>query len=265
MRFGERLDCDKCGNNSTFYKVKGRKAYQCPYCRYQIYPLAGTIFQKSTTPLKDWYYAIYLMTQTKSGMSAKQLERMLGVTYKTAWRMFHQIRKLMADDDDLLSGEVEVDETYMHPNPMRNTRLKNSQGKRYHNSQTVFGMVERGGKAKVKHVKSSGARVLVPEIKDNVKAGTTIYSDEYASYIKLPSHGYPHAAINHSKGKYAVGQVHTQNVENLWSNIKRGIYGVYRHVDNSYLQAYINEYTFRYSNRGLDGGQMFDAVLSRIV
>ena len=127
LRFGEKLDCAKCGKNSKFYKVKGRKAYQCPFCRYQIYPLAGTIFEKSTTPLKDWYYAIYLMTQTRAGMSAKQLERMLGVTYKTAWRMFHQIRKLMADDGEMLTGEVEIDEAYFHPNPQRRSTAKTAQ------------------------------------------------------------------------------------------------------------------------------------------
>src|SRR3989338_6421389 len=113
LRFGEELACTKCGVINKFYKITDRKCYACSACRYQLYPLKGTIFEKSTTPLKDWLYAIYLMTQTRSGMSAKQLERMLGVTYKTAWRMFHQIRKLMADEGDLLSGEVEVDEAFI--------------------------------------------------------------------------------------------------------------------------------------------------------
>jgi transposase-like protein len=137
-RFGERLNCPKCGKNSPFYKVKGRKSYQCPYCRHQIYPTAGTIFHKSTTPLKDWYYAIYLMTQTRSGMSAKQLERMLGVTYKTAFRMYHQIRKVMGDDGELLSGEVEIDEMYVGPTPSRRSTAKAWQ------KEIVFGAVERG-------------------------------------------------------------------------------------------------------------------------
>lgn len=256
LRFGERLDCPKCGKNSKFYKVKGRKSYQCPFCRYQLYPLAGTIFEKSTTPLKDWFYAIYLMTQTRAGISAKQLERMLGVTYKTAWRMFHQIRKLMADDESLLTGEVEVDEAYFHPNPQRRSTAKP------HNSEVVFGMVERGGRARVKHVKSSGVRVLLPQIMGNIAIGTKIYSDEHGAYRLLDRRGYEHGTIKHSMRRYVSGNVHTQNVENLWSNVKRGIYGVYRHVDPKYLQAYIDEYAFRYSNR--NNTRMFDAVLRRL-
>jgi transposase len=247
--FPDGTYCKLCKKITPHHAMKTRKSYSCETCGHHVHPTAGTIFDHSSTPLTLWFYAIYLMAATRAGISAKQLERELGVTYKTAWRMFHQIRKMMGDDGSILTGEVEVDETYMHPDPMKNTRLKNSQGKRYHNSQTVFGMVERGGKAKVKHVISSGASVLVPEIKDNVKAGTTIYSDEYASYIKLPTYGYLHAAVNHSKRQYTAGNVHTQNVENLWSNMKRGIRGVYRHVDAQYLQAYIDEYAFRYSHR----------------
>lgn len=158
MRFGDELECSKCKHTNKFYLVSGRTAYACSFCGYQIFPLAGTIFEKSTTPLKSWFFAIYLMTQTRAGISAKQLERMLGVTYKTAWRMFHQIRKLMADEEGMLGGEVEVDEAYFHPNPQRRSTAKPN------NSQIVFGMVERGGRAKVRHVKSSGVRVLVPEI-----------------------------------------------------------------------------------------------------
>jgi len=256
LRFGETLSCPKCAKVSKFYKVKGRKAYQCPHCRHQLYPLAGTIFEKSTTPLKDWMYAIYLMTQTRAGISAKQLERMLGVTYKTAWRMFHQIRKLMADDESMLTGEVEVDEAYFHPDPTKRSTAKP------HHSEVVFGMVERGGRARVKHVKSSGARVLLPQIMGNIAMGTKIYSDEWGAYRLLDRRGYEHGTIKHSARRYVSGRVHTQNVENLWSNVKRGIYGVYRHVDPKYLQAYVDEYAFRYSNRG--NPKMFDSLLKRL-
>lgn len=256
LRFGETLPCPKCGVINKFYKLTNRKAYACSACRYQIHPLAGTIFEKSTTPLKDWYYAIYLMTQTRAGMSAKQLERMLGVTYKTAWRIFHQIRKLMADDGDILTGEVEIDEAYFHPNPTRRSTAK------AHNSQVVLGMVERKGRAKVKHVKSSGVRVLKPEILGTVAVNAQVFTDQHGAYRSLYREGYSHRTINHSTHQYVEGNTHTQNVENLWSNIKRGIYGVYRHVDSKYLQAYVDEYAFRYSNR--DNPQMFDAVLVRV-
>lgn len=103
LRFGDIHRCLKCRKPNQFYKIKGRKAYSCAFCRYQLYPLAGTIFEKSTTPLTDWFYAMYLMTQTRGAISAKQLERLLGCTYKTAWRMWHRIYQLMAEDDDLLT------------------------------------------------------------------------------------------------------------------------------------------------------------------
>lgn len=253
LRFGETPACPNCGVINKFYKLKNRKAYSCSACRFQIYPLKGTIFEKSTTPLKDWFYAIYLMTQTRAGMSAKQLERMLGVTYKTAWRMFHQIRKLMADDGDMLIGEVEMDEAYFHPDTEKRSTAKAN------NSQVVLGMVERKGRAKVKHVRTSGTRVLIPEIVGAVATIAQLYTDGYYSYKQLDKLGYSRKVINHARREYVRGDVHTQNVENLWSNIKRGIYGVYRHVDPKYLQAYVDEYAFRYSNR--NSPVMFNQLL----
>lgn len=239
------------------HRMKKRKSYSCELCGHHVHPTADTIFHKSSTPLTLWFYAIYLMSATRAGISAKQLERELGVTYKTAWRMFHQIRKMMADDeDDILSGDVEVDEVYFHADT-----TKRSSAKPY-NNQIVFGMVERGGKAKVKHVRTSGTRVLLPEIIANIDKNASIFSDEYYSYKLLPKNGFQHYTIKHNSGVYVQGWVHTQNVENLWSNMKRGIRGVYRHVDAKYLQAYANEYAFRYSHR--KGVNMFWAIMDRV-
>lgn len=126
------------------HKMKKRKSYSCELCGHHVHPTADTIFHKSSTPLTLWFYAIYLMSATRAGISAKQLERELGVTYKTAWRMFHQIRKMMADNEaDFLSGKVEVDETYIHADPSKNSRLKSKQpGKKYYDSEVIFGMVK---------------------------------------------------------------------------------------------------------------------------
>jgi transposase len=267
LRFGVSFDCPKCHKANKFYRVAGRSAYACAYCGHHIYPLKGSIFDHSSTELKSWFYAIYLMAQTRAGVSAKQLERELGVTYKTAWRMFHQIRSLMAGDSDLLIGQVEVDETYLQPRPYMKKKLNPTHrlGSNYaDNSQIIFGMVERGGKAKVQHVISNGARVLQPAIEAGVEKGTTIYSDEWSSYNKLEKMGYPHFTSNHRRQEFVKGHIHTQNVENLWSNMKRGIKGVYRHVDAKYLQAYINEYAFRYSYRKSEPKYMFDLILSNI-
>lgn len=258
LRFGDSLACPKCTKENKFYRVKGRSAYACSFCGHHIYPLKGSIFDHSSTELRLWFYAIYLMAQTRAGISAKQLERELGVTYKTAWRMFNHIRQLMSSDGNILSGSVEVDEAYFRPNPQKRTTAKP------HNSQVVFGMVERQGRAVVKHVKSSGVRVLSREIAQGIDKDATVYSDTYRSYRHLTKAGFVHFTVNHSRGEYVVGHRHTQNVENLWSNIKRGIVGVYRHVDPKYLQLYIDEYAFRYSNRKKAPKYMFDLILSNV-
>jgi hypothetical protein len=158
-----------------------------------------------------------------------------------------------------------VDETYLHPNPNRRKALNKDRrlGWRSDNTQIIFGMVERDGKAKVRHVKSSGARVLLPEIEKNIAQGSTVFSDEWTAYHTLPRRGYQHETTNHRKEQYVIGNRHTQNVENLWSNMKRGIKGVYRHVDAKYVQAYANEYAFRYSHRK-DFRPMFWALLGRV-
>ncbi len=256
--------CSRCGLYDGFHKLPNRPAYQCQ-CGNQVYPLAGTPFHKSTTDLRTWFLAIFFMTNTRSGMSALQFQRISGVTYKTAWRIFKQVRLMMTDDGFPLSGDVEVDEAYIHPNPAKNKRLAPKlPGKRFYDSEVIFGMVERGGRARIKHVKSSGTRVLLPEIQKNIEQTATIYSDQYGSYKLLKRRGYQHQAINHSKQEYVIGHVHTQNVENFWSQFKRGVYGVYRHCDPRYLQHYANEYAFRYSNRKSDT-PMFDLVLKRLL
>lgn len=256
--------CRKCGLYDGFHKLPNRPAYQCQ-CGNQLYPLAGTPFHKSTTDLRTWFLAIFFMSTTRSGMSALQFQRVSGVTYKTAWRIFKQVRLMMTDDGFPLTGDVEVDEAYIHPNPAKNTRLAPKlPGKKFYDSEVIFGMVERGGRARIRHVKSSGTRALVPEIQKNIDQTATIYSDQHGSYRLLNRRGYGHYAINHGKQEYVIGHVHTQNVENFWSQFKRGIYGVYRHVDPQYLQHYANEYAFRYSNRKSDT-PMFDLILKRLL
>ena len=262
--YPEGIYCPIDKKITPHHRMKTRKSYSCELCGHHVHPTADTIFHKSATPLTLWFYAIYLMASTRAGISAKQLERELGVTYKTAWRMFHQIRSMMGDDEhERLTGEVEVDETYMHADPSKNSRLKPKlTGKKYYDSEVIFGMVERNGKSKVRHVKSNGTRVLVPEINKSIAKQSTVFSDEAGAYKKLPIWGYGHLTVKHSDLEFVVGRIHTQNVENLWSNMKRGIKGVYRHVDQKYLQAYANEYAFRYSNR--NSVPMFWAIMDKV-
>lgn len=260
MRFPDGSICPGCERETTFHPVTGRTSYACQFCGHHVYPLAGTIFEGSTTPLDMWFFAMYLMVQTRSGISAKQLERMLGVTYKTAWRMFKQIRILMAQSPSLLEGDVEVDETYFGGSTA-NERYQFGEGVK--GKIPVVGMVERGGKAYTKQVKSTGTRVLVEQIKQNVNPKARVITDNFGSYRGLVKIGFKHESINHSKEGYKRDDIYTQNIESLWSTMKRGIYGVYRIVSVKYLQAYVDEYTWRFNNRLLKG-EMFGALLNEI-
>jgi transposase len=238
--------CPKCGViNTKFYKITGRKAFACLNCRKHIYPLADTIFRKSETSLWNWFYTIYQFSVSKNGVSAKELERTLGVTYKTAWRMCKQIRKLMEDDGDMLGGTgepVEIDETYApsrrHPRALGRSK-----------KQIIFGAVERNGRASIVHVRSSGARVLLPEIQNRIAKSSLIHSDEWQAYKSLPKHGYSHTTVNHGKLEYVRGTAYTNTIEGYWSQLKRSIDGTYHSVSPKYLQQYLNEFSFRYNLR----------------
>jgi len=242
-RYGDVKFCPKCAAETKFHRVKGRKCYACQWCGYQLHPLAQTIFHKSETPLKSWFYAIYLFSVSKNGVSAKELERHLGVTYKTAHRMARQIRKLMADGGSPLTGEVEIDETYI------GGRRKMVQ--KFNNKSVVFGMVERNGLAKTVHVRSAGARVLLPVIVKEVEPKANILSDEYGAYMTLKQRGYSHTTVNHSKLEYVRGSAHTNTIEGYWSQLKRSIDGTYHSVSPKYLQHYLDEFSFRYNLRGV--------------
>lgn len=263
LKYGELTNCPKCKTDQKFYPVTNRTAYACNSCGFHTYPLAGTIFEKSTTPLDLWFFAMYLMVQTKSGVSAKTLERMLGVTYKTAWRMFKQIRLLMAQEPSLLEGIVEIDETYV--GGKGRNRAKEWHGG-VEEKQIVWGAVKRGGKAYMKHIPNTNKYTLITQVKENVSPTAHVMSDELMSYKHLYDFGYyNHFSVNHSMGEYARDHlIHNNSVENMWSHLKRGITGVYRVVSKKYLQAYVDEFAFRYNNRLLGGG-MFEILFKQIV
>jgi transposase len=253
--------CAKCKVDRKHYRVGNRTAYACDHCGNHIYPLAGTIFEKSSTPLKLWFYAAYLMGSTRCGISAKQVQRETGVTYKTAWRMFRNIRSLLSDGELQLEGPtVEVDETYMggkrkgfRGRPLAGDRKK----------VPVVGIVQRNGLAIARHVKNVKAKTLNRLIRKHVTPGSTVYTDEYPGYRTI-SKGkrFVHRRIKHKTGIYVRGDIHTNSVEGLWSLIKRGISGVYHHVDPAYLQSYLDEFCFRYNRRHM-GNQQFRSILER--
>lgn len=245
QRYGVMKACPKCGvADPKYYRVNGRKVYECKDCGNQISPLANTIFHKSDTPLKSWFYVMFMFSVSKNGVSAKEVERTLGVTYKTAWRMAKLVRSLMQQGEGMLSGVVEADETYIG-----GTRKKYMQRSQWANKQPVFGVVERGGRVKAHLVKATGARVLLAEVATSVAKGSEVNTDEYGSYRQLDKLGYSHTTVNHSKLEYVRGSSHTNTIEGFWSQLKRSMDGTYHAVSPKYLQNYLNEFTFRYNYR----------------
>jgi transposase len=254
------VPCTKCGKERKHHRVTGRPAYACDYCGSMISPMAGTIFEKSSTALRTWFYAMYLMSATRCGISAKQIQRETGVTYKTAWRMFKQIRTLMSEDISLEGEAVEVDEMYhggrrkgQSGRPMRGDKVKTP----------VLGMVERDGRVVALSVPDTTAKTLCGKVREYVLPKSTVFTDEYAAYNTV-SQGrrYTHKRINHSERVYVVGNIHTNTIEGFWSLVKRGIGGVYHSVSKEYLQSYLNEYSFRYNRRN-SGQPMFTSLLER--
>lgn len=241
QRFPEGCKCPKCGKD-TFHPVKNRRSYACS-CGYQVYPTEGTIFHKSSTSLVLWFYAIFLMAQSKNGVSAKELERHLGVTYKTAWRMAKQIRKLMSDNDEPFDGEVEADETYVG-GKRRGKRGRGAEGK-----TPVFGVVKRQGGVKTSIVENVRQVTLMPLIKKMVKSGSLIFTDESNSYNKVESMGYGHEKVKHGKNEYVRGNTHTNTIEGFWSQFKRSVHGTFHCVSPKHLQLYLDEFSFRYNHR----------------
>jgi len=265
--YPDGITCKNCQKVTKHYRVKSRKSYSCDICGHHVHPTAGTIFHKSRTPLTDWFYAIWLMSSNKAGTSAKQIERELGVTYKTAWRMMHQIRKMMATPDAELKGEVEIDETYVHANVFKRSsaiRMYGPTGAR--SGQIIFGAVERGGgQVFVKHVPTTGVRVLMPLIEDHIAQRSIIYSDEHGSYRTLHRRGFRHFTTNHSKHEHVHKENpnnYTQTIENFWSTWKPRMRGTFKHVSPKYIEAYAWEFAWRYSNRGKPS--MFWSLMSKI-
>jgi transposase-like protein len=257
--------CEKCQQERKHYRVHGRTAYACDHCGNHIYPLAGTIFEKTTTPLHLWFYAMYLMGSTRCGISAKQIQRELGVTYKTAWRMFRQIRSLLAEDDMKLEGPttpVEVDETYIGARRRRGAPKGRPAAGSTHKT-AVVGIVERQGKVKAVVAENVQRDTLFGIIKEHVLPGSVVFTDDYAAYNGLDARGYTHKRIRHSEKVYVAGDVHTNTIEGFWSLVKRGLGGVYHSVGKKYLQSYLNEYAFRYNRRAC-GNLIFPAILQRV-
>lgn len=272
--YPEGIYCPKCERVTKHHRERNRPSYACQYCGHHEHPLKGTIFEGSATSLRLWFYAMYLMASTRCGISAKQLERELGVTYKTAWRMFNKIRSLLAQDDQMFDGQVELDEAYYGGQAkwrsQERSRAAGVTGFGVHNKTPLVGIAQRGrdGKSGKVAAKVAKTKMSAGEFRDNVAVkvlpGSTVYTDDALAHKGLEKGGYSHKRVNHSQKVYVSGDVHTNTIEGFWALLKRGIGGVYHSVSTKHLQAYLDEYAFRYNNRDADGRGMFTAFLNRV-
>lgn len=270
MRYAKMPCCPQCSQATTFKRITGRRSYQCSDkdCQYQLYPTAGTVFEKTKTSLVDWFYVIYLMTSTRNGVSGKEIQRQLGVTYKCAWRMGHQIRLLMASGSDLLSGVVEVDETYIGgkaQNKHKKVReAVNQNGKGVNSPKiAVMAMLQRNGDIRTQVIPEATGAVLKPIINDNIIGGSVVVTDGHRGYKGLDT-GFNHNVVNHEQDEFVVGTMHTNSVEGYFSLLKRTIKGTHIHVSRKHIQKYVDECSFKYVNRA-QGQLMFHTILSRVV
>jgi transposase len=273
---GEHAYCPDCEQDRTFRRyATGRQSWCCTACGHHTYPTAGTIFHKSSTSLHLWFYAMYLMTSTRCGISAKQLERATGVSYRTAWRMLNKIRnELMTDDGQPLSGDVEIDETSVDGKPRKPQgksthialgpdRRSEAAKLRERSRATVFAAVERGGRVKATVLQSRRGPALNRQVVRWVMPESIVITDDWPAYNGLDRHFISHSRINHSAGYYVEGSTHTNTVEGFFGHVKPAIRGTYRKVSHRWLQGYLNEFTWRYNLRYQRDPSMFHELVQR--
>jgi transposase len=266
VRFGMRHTCRKCGVvDATFHRLANRKAYSCAHCGDHLYPCAGTVFQDSRTPLTVWFYAIYLFVTTRHGVSGKELQRQLGVTYKTAYRMGMQIRTLIGGVDEFvaLKGHVEIDEAYI------GGRYHGPRGRGALNKTIVVGLKERGGPMITEIVPDATRATLRKIVLETVQPRTTVSTDEHGGYVLLTGDDYVHGTVKHSADEYArvdpeTGVVHHVNhVESFWRLFKNSVRSTHIHVSEKHMSKYLDEFTFRNAHRQMVNG-MFDLIVGAV-
>ena len=282
IRYPNGVRCNHCGSPKVYQENKRKKVFSCNDCRSTFSPFKGTIFEKSSTDLRKWMYAIHLFLNGKKGISGLQLQREIGVTYKTAWRMLQQIRIAMGNTEhqEFFDTIVEIDETYIGGKPRKDndhhdnlpkgmgTGAKRGRG----TSKTpVVGMIDRVNKrvfAKIAMPNGEGKKLTAKQLINILNTvskqenNNTIISDEFRSYDPLRSNNFVHLRIDHQKAFSDYNGTHTNNIESFWATLKRGVYGIYHHVSINYMQRYVDEFCFRYNNRKND---MFNMVLEQSI
>jgi transposase-like protein len=262
--------CPHCGVIGEHYPMQGKTnragLYKCFACREPFTVTVGTVFEHSKVGLHIWLQAVYWMNASKKGISAKQLERMLNVTYKTAWFMAHRIREAMSGHGKGMLGSggqpVEVDETYWG-----NVGKQKPGARGYDHKMKVVSLVERGGKKRSFHVANVTAKTLKPILNAQISKVARLMTDDAKVYTKVGREFAQHGIVNHSAGEYVRGDITTNTVESSFAILKRGLYGTFHNVTEAHLQRYANEFDFRWNNRialGVDDIQRTNVALKGI-
>ncbi len=247
VRYGGRFRCAGCQRQAHYHRVKLRRSYACEWCGHQVYPTAGTPFEKTRTGLKDWFFVMFLFCTSRNGLSSKEIQRALGVTYKCAWRIGNRIRQYMGyvDGDPPLGGSgggakpVEIDKAFV------GGADKRGRG----NKKVALGMLERDGDVIAKHIPDRTFKSVGPLIAQHIKPGSRLMSDEAKVFAVIPRDEYRVETVNHARGEYVRGDVHVNALEGFWANVKRGISGTYVHVSAKHFQLYLHEFEFRHNLR----------------
>lgn len=260
----EALHSKKCSCGGTYKLIKGRKQYQCGSCRFQIAPTSGTIFQKSDTPLRLWFMAIYLFSNAKSGLSAKQLERDLNVTYKTAWRILTLIRQSLKQSTEKLTGDIEMDETYLGGKGNAGHDNKNLSAVMRKKS-VIIGAKERHGILRAKVTPNAQAKTIGAFIDENLDITKTkrLITDESNRYGRVAL-GFDRHMVKHKIKEYVRGDIHVNSMEGFWGHVKRSVQGTHKVISRKYLPFYLDGFVFHYNNRRNDR-ERFSSLLGALL
>ncbi len=261
LRWPHGVQCPHC-NGKKISRIHERNQFDCDSCRYRFSVTSDTVLHDTHLPLWKWFLAVYLITESKKSISANQLRRSLKVTYRTAWFLSHRIRHALATPNALLSGVVEIDESYIGP---RKPRYKGtSKAGRGTSKQMIVGAVERGGSVRISKADAADRKTLRAFILDHVADGATaLYTDDNPAYGDMSDSNTKHETVNHSAKEWVRGDVHTNTIEGSWSLFKRCIIGAYHKVSVKHLDKYLDEFEFRFNNR--DNPYIFRDALKELV
>ncbi len=264
-RWGEDVVCPKCGKHHCKLSKTGR--YHCTECNHNFSVTVGTMFENTKVSLRKWFFAIYMITSNKKGVSSCQLSRDIKVSQKTAWYMLHNIRKtFFQSSEDTLTGTVECDEMYLggaEKNKHESKRTEGTQGRSTKTKKAIFGMIQRSGKLVAMTVENTKADTLMPIIKQFVAQNTVIYTDESKSYNRLSNENYTHSFVRHNENEFVVDDIYTNTIEGFWSHFKKMVFGTYHFVSKKHLQEYIDEEVYRWNTRLMSESARFKFVFSK--